>query len=246
MIDLGNNEHVNSFWHCFGVKDEIVDETTALDMLAASRTKLIPINCHALDTKGPIVGHGTVTYERLKKKPLLHNTVPCLNINLQTTAKAAVEVARKARKLTGIDLLKLEVLTPGLIDSNDDAVVEATDILLFDGFRVMPLIRNNFYAAACFEHKRVPVLRVMGSPIGSGSGIENPDELERIVALGTPVILDGGIGTVQQAQEAFDLGCAGVLVNSCLFKDPRGPVEALRDFRQQLFEPTEQLRQLSA
>ncbi len=246
MIDLGNNEHVNSLWHCFGVKDEIVDETTALDMLAASRTKLIPINCHALDTKGPIVGHGQVTYERLKTKPLLHNTVPCLNINLQTTAKDAVRVARQARDMTGIDLLKLEVLTPDLTDSNDDAVIEATDILLFDGFRVMPLITSNLYAAACFGHERTPVIRVMGSPIGTGLGIQKPDEVAAIVNLGVPVVLDGGIGTVPQAREAFDLGCAGVLVNSCLFKHPGGPVEALRDFRQQLFKPTEQLRQLSA
>ncbi len=246
MIDLGNNDHVNSFWHCFGVKDEIVDETTALDMLAASRTKLIPINCHALGTKGPIVGHGSVTYERLKLKALLHNTVPCLNINLQTTAEDAVRVARQARKMTGIDLLKLEVLTPDLLSSNDDAVIEATDILLFDGFRVMPLINTNFYAAMCFEHQRIPVVRVMGSPIGSGRGIEDPDTVAAIIARDVPVVLDGGIGTVAQAREAFDLGCAGVLVNSCLFKDPRGPVEALRDFRQQLFEPTERLRQLYA
>jgi thiazole synthase len=246
VIDLGNNQFVNSFWHCFGVKDEIVDETTALEMLAASRTKLIPINCHALDTKGPIIGHGSVTYERLKRKPLLHNTVPCLNINLQTTAKDAVDVAEKAREMTGIDLLKLEVLTEDLLRSDDYALIEAADTLLYRGFRVMPLLSDDWIAAKWFaDRTESPVLRIMGSPIGSGEGIRNSDRVDQIVALGIPVVLDGGIGTIAQAKQAFDLGCAGVLVNSCLFKHPRGPVEALRDFRQGLFKPSEQLRQLA-
>jgi hypothetical protein len=240
VIPVGHGEHVNAFWHCFGVKDEIVDARTALRMLDASHTALLPINCHRLNEAQPVyasgkkygeplIGHGTVTWDEFKHHAVNRDLVPCLNINLQTSMDAAVKLARDGYKRTGINLLKLEVLTDDLLESDDAAVIKATKLL--DDYRVMPLISANVEAAEELVDLGVPLLRVMGSPIGSARGIDNPHAVREIVSLGVPVILDGGIGYVGHALEALRLGCAGLLVNSALFTGG-DPASRLAQFRQ--------------
>jgi thiazole synthase ThiGH ThiG subunit len=239
-IHVGGGEFVSPFWHCYGTPDTPpVDERTALEMLQTSRSWLLPLNCHALADKGPLIGHGDVAWERFKRFPIAASCVPCLNINLQTSVTAAVDLAIAARADTGIDLVKLEVLTDDLRRSNDNLAYEATLILTegvdVDGgpFRVMPLLSSDPEMAEAFASLNVPVLRVMGSPIGSGSGVLESDDLRQIVDLGVPVILDGGIASPADAKQAMSLGCAGLLVNSCLFRDG-DPVRALGEFRREL------------
>jgi thiazole synthase len=71
----------------------------------------------------------------------------------------------------------------------------------------------------------------LGSPIGSGSGIRNPYNLEIIVErAGVPVILDAGIGTASDAALAMELGCDAVLLASSVSRaeDPAGMAIAMR------------------
>jgi thiazole synthase len=230
-IDVGG-QFVNGLWHCFGVRREIVGYRQACDMLDASQTALLPINTN----QGvPLIGHGNVHWTNFQYEAAKRELVPCLNINLQTSAATAIRQAVRFRESTGISLLKLEVL--GHDDdsvSDDHACVEATQVLSEDGFTVMPLISDNPAAAAALcDIPRVPLIRVMGSPIGSGAGIVNPDNVEMICDDSPlPVILDGGIGTVSHARHALKLGCAGFLVNSCLFQGDLSPVEWLDQYRQ--------------
>jgi thiazole synthase ThiGH ThiG subunit len=234
-IPVGGGEFVSPFWHCYGTPDTPpVDEVTALRMLQASRSWLLPINCHAFRSeKKLLIGHGDVTWERFRRFPVAASCVPCLNINLQTSAEAAVELARVARDETGIDLVKLEVLNEDLRHSDVFGVIEATYALLQDGFRVMPLLEAVVWAADELAVADVPLLRIMGSPIGSAKGIAHPVNIREIVENGIPVILDGGIASPADAKEAMSLGCAGFLVNSCLFRDG-DPVRALGEFRREL------------
>lgn len=230
MLNLGSGQIVNTFWHCFGTPNTPpVDRETVLRMLEASGTRLLPINT---DQDRLRVGHGDVAWRDMRGVADDMGLVSCLNINLRTSAGQAIDAAEWARQATGIDLLKLEVLDPGLTTSRDGQVVDATEELLNRGFRVMPLILANPGAAQQLADMQVPVLRIMGSPIGSGLGILSPALILWIVELGVPVILDGGIGTIDQAREALDLGCAGVLLNSCLFDGD--PADNLRRFREAL------------
>lgn len=226
-IDVGADTRINGLWHCFGVKREIVGYRQACDMLDASQTALLPINTN----QGvPLIGHGNVHWTNFQYEATKRDLVPCLNINLQTSAAKAVAQAEKFRDITGISLLKLEVLDAADDSLSDDAAcVTATEMLAADGFVVMPLISDCPAAAAALD---VPLLRVMGSPIGSGAGILNPDRINMICDDATvPVILDGGIGSVAHAQQALDLGCAGFLVNSTLFQGDLSPVEWLDEYR---------------
>lgn len=239
-IDVGKGQHVGALWHCFGVKTEIVDEKTALAMLRASQTTLLPINCHRLNEPRPVygagvfgeplIGHGDITWREFKPLADGMGLIPCLNINLQTSGAAAVELARQAHSTTGIDLLKLEVLSEDHTRSKDWECVEATKVLEAEGFRVMPLISDNVAAARALADTDVPLIRVMGSPIGSGKGIEHPETIRQIIGFGKPIILDGGIGYNSHVLEAMRLGCAGLLVNSMLFQgdDPVGTLRSVR------------------
>lgn len=231
-ISLGEHGDINGLWHCFGVRSEKVDWRLAARMLDASGTALLPVNT---DKGRPLIGHGDVYWDNFRHEASRRNLVACLNINLQTSAARAVAQAVKFRDLTGISLLKLEVLSKwDDSQSNDDAVVEATRVLVDDGFTVMPLISASLQHAYEVLLPDVPVLRVMGSPIGSGLGIVDPDMVEAICLYSdVPVVLDGGVGTIDHGRHALDLGCAGFLVNSALFTPGQlDPAERLAMYRQ--------------
>lgn len=238
MIDL---------FHCFGANpDHRVDAATAADMLRASRCTYLAVNTHTVNEvrRGDDlpVGYWTATLGSvlglMDGDPPLR---PVLNINHPTTAEEAVARARRAVELTGVRVIKLEVLEPGLTTSRNDAVVAAARRLVADGLEVWPLIapdRGTFEECA---ELGASMIRVMGSPIGSRRGID-PAHRETIAGLvaqsPVPVMLDGGIGTVTDATGAFELGFQSVLVNSCLFADGADPVAVLREFRAALDKGT--------
>jgi len=227
MIPLG-------LWHCFGVQHEIVDLATVRRMLDASGTRVLPVNTD----KAPryLIGHGDVTWDSFKTESAERGLTACLNINLRTTVTSAVQAAERASDATGLTLLKLEVLHPWLTESDDYGVCVATALLRDRGFTVMPLISASLDAARVLIGLDVPLLRVMGSPIGSGLGILYPAKVLGITRMRTPVILDGGIGTPRHAERALELGCKGFLVNSCLFTGG-DPADNLRPYRA-VFDPT--------
>lgn len=232
-IDVGERRRINGMWHCFGSAPEHqVSLPTAIRMLAASGTRLLPINTH----DGLRLGYGNVTLERVLPAMAAYRLVPCLNINLRTSVSDAVDAALHAFDKTGIRLLKLEVLNEDGKTSNDAACMTATRILAGD-FVVMPLFSSDAdYSDDVAElgPHYVPVVRVMGSGIGSCSGIADEDAVKRwTTSSPVPVILDGGIGSVSDAIRGLQLGCRGALFNSCLFADDN-PVAELRRIRMAL------------
>ena len=72
----------------------------------------------------------------------------------------------------------------------------------------------------------------LGAPIGSGLGIQNPNNILIIKRQSkVPVIVDAGVGTASDAAVAMELGCAGVLMNTAIAgaRDPLMMAEAMRD-----------------
>jgi thiazole synthase len=59
-----------------------------------------------------------------------------------------------------------------------------------------------------------------GSPIGSGQGVLNPNNIRIILEYlkdgdpDYPVIIDAGVGTASDVTVAMELGCDGVLLNT--------------------------------
>ncbi len=168
-------------------------------------------------------------YELLERLhiDLLPNTAGCF------TARDAVVAAELGREAFGTPRVKLEVigdersLLPDVVET-----LSAAKTLVERGFEVWAYTTDDLVAAQRLEQLGCVAVMPLGSPIGSGCGINNPQAVAAIAArLHTPVLLDAGIGTASDAAIAMELGCAGVLVASAInrAKDPVAMAAAMRD-----------------
>ncbi len=140
------------------------------------------------------------------------------------TVEDAVRIARLARTAALGDLVKLEVLgDPDTLLPDTEALLEATRILVAEGFTVLPYTNDDPIAARKLEAAGAACVMPLASPIGSGLGVLNPVNIELIVgAVSVPVIVDAGVGTASDAARAMELGVDGILMNSgiALARDP--------------------------
>ena len=144
---------------------------------------------------------------------LLPNTAGCY------TAEDAIRTCRLARELLdGHELVKLEVLGdektlfPDIIQT-----IEATEILVKDGFKIMVYTNDDPIIAKRFEDMGCVAVMPLAAPIGSGLGIRNPHNIRTIVEnASVPILVDAGVGTASDAAIAMELGCDGVLMNTAI------------------------------
>jgi thiazole synthase len=157
---------------------------------------------------------------------LLPNTAGCF------TARDAVTTARLAREAFETDWVKLEVIGDDRTLLPDPAeLLEAAETLTGDGFIVLPYTSDDPILARRLEDVGCAAVMPLGSPIGSGMGINNPYNLRIIVEQArVPVILDAGIGTASDAALAMELGCDAVLLASAISRaeDPERMARAMR------------------
>jgi thiazole synthase len=144
---------------------------------------------------------------------LLPNTAGCY------TAEDAIRTCRLARELLdGHTLVKLEVLGdektlfPDIVQT-----LEATEVLVKDGFDIMVYTNDDPIIARRFEELGCVAVMPLAAPIGSGLGIRNPYNLMTIVEnASVPILVDAGVGTASDAALAMELGCDGVLMNTAI------------------------------
>jgi thiazole synthase len=141
-------------------------------------------------------------------------------------------MARLARAATGTDLIKLEVIGDAQYLWPDvAATVEATKLLVKEGFVVLPYTSPDLVAALRLEEAGAATVMPLASPIGSGQGYNDWVSIERICArVRVPVVVDAGIGSPSEAAMAMELGASAVLVNTAIAKakDPVRMAEAMR------------------
>jgi thiazole synthase len=157
---------------------------------------------------------------------ILPNTAGCF------TARDAVTTARLAREALETDWVKLEVIGDDRTLLPDPGeLLEAAETLVGDGFVVLPYTNDDPILARRLEDAGCAAVMPLGSPIGSGMGINNPYNLRLIVeAASVPVILDAGVGTASDAALAMESGCDGVLLASAISRaaDPVAMARAMR------------------
>jgi thiazole synthase len=144
---------------------------------------------------------------------LLPNTAGCYNI------EDAVRTCRLARELLdGHDLVKLEVLgDEKTLFPDIMATLEAAEILVKDGFKIMVYTNDDPIIAKRLEEIGCVAVMPLAAPIGSGLGIRNPYNILEIVEnANVPIIVDAGVGTASDAAIAMELGCDGVLMNTAI------------------------------
>jgi thiazole synthase len=157
---------------------------------------------------------------------VLPNTAGCY------TARDAVTTARLAREALETDWVKLEVIGDDRTLLPEPAeLLDAAETLVAEGFTVLPYTSDDPILARRLEDAGCAAVMPLGSPIGSGMGINNPYNLRLIVeAARVPVILDAGIGTASDAALAMEMGCDGVLLASSVSRaeDPVTMARAMR------------------
>jgi thiazole synthase len=143
---------------------------------------------------------------------VLPNTAGCF------TARDAVATARLAREALGTDWVKLEVIGDDRTLLPDPVeLLQAAEALVEEGFTVLPYTNDDPILARRLEDVGCAAVMPLGSPIGSGMGINNPYNLRLIVEqAGVPVILDAGVGTASDATLAMEEGCDAVLLASAI------------------------------
>lgn len=157
---------------------------------------------------------------------LLPNTAACY------TADDAVRTARLAREAGLSNWVKLEVIgDERTLFPDNEALLEATKILVKEGFVVLPYTTDDPIACRKLEEAGAAAVMPLGAPIGSGLGIQNPNNIAIIKEFaGIPVIVDAGVGTASDAAIAMELGVDGVLMNTAIAgaADPARMAHAMR------------------
>ncbi|MGE3164677.1 MAG: thiazole synthase [Planctomycetota bacterium] len=157
---------------------------------------------------------------------ILPNTAGCFS------SEDAVRVARLSRELGLGDWVKLEVLGDRKTLLPDPVqTLAATQQLVHEGFTVLAYTSDDPIMAARLEEAGATAVMPAGSPIGSGQGILNPNNLRLIIeSLEVPVIVDAGVGTASDVAIAMELGAEAVLLNTgiALAKDPVTMAHAMR------------------
>jgi thiazole synthase len=163
----------------------------------------------------------------LKRYAILPNTAGCY------TAEEAVRTARLAREVGLSDWVKVEVIgDQKTLFPDNEATLEATRILVREGFTVLPYFTDDLIMAKKLIDAGAAAVMPLAAPIGSGMGIQNPNNLrimrEQITEI--PIIVDAGVGTASDACLAMELGMDGLLMNTAIAEaeNPGDMAEAMK------------------
>jgi thiazole synthase len=157
---------------------------------------------------------------------ILPNTAGCY------TADEAIRTARLGREAGLSEWVKLEVIgDERTLFPDNEALIEATRVLVKEGFIVLPYTNDDPIACRKLEDAGAAAVMPLGAPIGSGLGIQNVNNIRIIREFArVPLIVDAGVGTASDAALAMELGADGVLMNTAIAgaEHPIAMAEAMR------------------
>lgn len=194
------------------------------EAIEASGADMVTVAVRRLDLSGKT--ESILDYLDRSKITLLPNTAACY------TAEDAIRTARLGREAGLSNLVKVEVLgDPKTLLPDTEQLLEATRVLVKDGFIVMPYTNDDPITAKKLEDAGAACVMPLAAPIGSGQGILNPLNIRFILeTVSVPVIVDAGVGTASDAAVAMELGADGVLMNTAIAaaQDPVAMARAMR------------------
>src|SRR5918999_2489557 len=197
------------------------------DALAASGTEIVTVALRRADLSGKKDPFANILeFIDPKKYLVLPNTSGAMN------AEEAVRLARLAAAAGLPKWVKLEIHPdPRYLLPDPIETFKAAEILVKEGFVVLPYINADPVLAKRLQDVGVATVMPLGSPIGSNRGIETRAQIEIIIEQATvPVVVDAGLGAPSQAAEAMEMGADAVLVNTAIAiaSDPSRMAHAFR------------------
>jgi len=203
----------------------------AINSIINSRCEIVTVAIRRLPTN--ITNDNTSFLEFLDWKNLwlLPNTAG------SQTAEEAIRMAYLGHELAcqlGQEdnfFVKLEVISdPKYLLPDPIGTLKAAEFLVKKGFVVLPYINADPMLALHLEDLGCATVMPLGSPIGSGQGLNNLANIQIIIEnANIPVIIDAGIGTPSEATMAMELGADGVLLNTAVAQsnDPEKMASAM-------------------
>lgn len=143
---------------------------------------------------------------------LLPNTSGAVN------ADEAVRLARMAKMAGCEPWVKLEI-TPDPYHLLPDPIetLKASEILVKEGFTVLPYINADPVLAKRLEEAGCATVMPLASPIGTNKGITTMEMIKIIIDnANVPVVVDAGLGLPSHACQAIEMGADAVLVNTAI------------------------------
>ncbi|MDB6025760.1 MAG: aldolase-type tim barrel [Verrucomicrobiales bacterium] len=183
------------------------------DALAASGTEMVTVALRRADLSGKRDPFANILeFIDPQKYLILPNTSGAMN------ADEAVRLARLAVAAGLPKWVKLEIHPdPRYLLPDPVETFKAAEILVKEGFVVLPYINADPVLAKRLQDIGVATVMPLGSPIGSNRGIETRAQIRIIIEQATvPVVVDAGIGAPSHAAEAMELGADAVLVNTAM------------------------------
>lgn len=199
--------------------------------IAASGCEIVTVAVRRVQTNAP--GHeGLAEALDWSKIWMLPNTAGC------QTADDAIRVARLGREMAKLlgqednNFVKLEVIPDSKYLLPDPiGTLEAAEQLVKEGFAVLPYINADPLLAKRLEEVGCATVMPLGSPIGSGQGINNAANIQIIIeTVKVPVVVDAGIGVPSEAAQAMELGADALLINTAIAQaqNPAGMARAMK------------------
>ncbi|RZQ54614.1 thiazole synthase [Pseudoalteromonas phenolica] len=179
--------------------------------LVASQSQIVTVSLRRQNS----VEAGQDFWQLIKDTGLrvLPNTAGCHSV------KEVVTLAQMCREVFDTDWIKLELIGDEYnLQPDPVALLEATDILIKDGFKVLPYCTDDLVICQRLADLGCEVLMPWGAPIGTGKGLINPYNLKTIRERlpEHTLIVDAGLGLPSHACQALELGYDAVLLNSAI------------------------------
>jgi thiazole synthase len=180
------------------------------ESLSASETEIVTVSLRRIDFDS--TEQNILEAIDRNKYLLLPNTSGA------RTADEAVRLAKLARAGGAGNWVKLEVTPePHHLLPDPIETLKATEILVKEGFIVLPYINADPVLAKRLEEAGAATVMPLGSPIGSHRGIKTRHAIEIIIEqANVPVVVDAGLGAPSHAAEAMEMGADAVLVNTAI------------------------------
>ena len=183
---------------------------TMKEALDASGTRIVTVALRRVELENPL--DSILSAIDTARYLLLPNTSGARD------ADEAVRLARLARAAGCEPWIKLEVTPdPRYLLPDPVETLKAAEILVKEGFTVLPYIQADPILAKRLEDVGTATVMPLGSPIGSNRGIRTRDSIAIIIQNATvPVVVDAGLGAPSHAAEAMEMGADAVLVNTAI------------------------------
>lgn len=133
-------------------------------------------------------------------------------------AEEALRIARIAAAIVGHKWVKLEVTPdPDYLLPDPVETLKAAEILVGEGFTVLPYMNADPALARHLEEAGCATLMPLGAPIGSNRGIKTAEQIRIIIEqANVPVVVDAGLGAPSHAALAMEMGADAVLINTAI------------------------------